>query len=111
MKCEEIFDKLTYETRTDLAAGKLAPSEFYRRYWGLQFNQFHYWKSGFITHEVYRAWMCFRRHEWQKNEELSGVTYRDGWTIAVESWGFNREFTTFMESVFRGEHPLVRCGD
>jgi hypothetical protein len=74
------------------------PTIFYRRFWALQFDQFTYWIHGFISDDVFRYWMMERHDQWMTNYQFGGVSYRDGWKMAMTGWTYTK-FIHFMEIV------------
>ena len=52
---------------------------------------------------------CSGGTRWEANENLQGMDYRAGWRYIVDCYALrDKEFYKFMESTFRGDHPLVK---
>ncbi len=107
------YDEVTYDVKGKVQAqpqvGQVRPEEYYRRYWDLQLEQHQYWKSGYITREIYSSWMDFRRREWLANEQVGGKSYQDGWQEA-KRYLDDYEFSNFMERVFNGDRTAYING-
>jgi len=92
--------------------------DWYHRFWDLQFEQYQYWKLGYINKDIYVTWMEFRKHEWDTNDSLAGMTYQEGWTETKEHHfgggsdrgAYYKNFTKFMRDVFDGKTNVYLAG-
>jgi hypothetical protein len=121
---QQRYDALAYDARSQAslnitdAEKSTKAMEWYRRFWDLQFEQYQYWKKGYINYDIYESWMDFRWHEWDTNDSLNGVTYRVGWKDTKEKHfggrpsgvSYYKDFICFMENVFDGKSDVYRNG-
>ncbi|SRR6266478_5183842 len=104
------YDELAYDVRSKVDSDEKA-TEYYHRFWDLQFEQYQYWKLGMIQPEIYGSWMEFRRQEFVRNYKIRNVTFQEGWLEGKnylfagdpKRSGYYKEFADFMDGVFRGE--------
>ncbi len=71
------------------------PRIYYERFWTLQFDQYTYWRKGFVDLEVFEYWMENRYIEWQQNLRFGDMTYQDGFEAVKETLRHTR-FKKFM---------------
>jgi hypothetical protein len=108
LRCQERYERIYYDIRSETNHGSRKAEEYYDRYWGLQIDQYQYWKEGFIDSETYSYWMHLRNLEWQQNDKVGELSYQDGWKYAIKHLGLDgSDFHRFMTSVFNGKHHLV----
>ena len=84
---------------------------YYHRFWDLQLEEYQFRCDGLIDKRIYASWMDFRRGEHRDNDNLQGITYKEGWEES-KKYFLDREpsrapyytyFTGFMEKVFQGD--------
>jgi hypothetical protein len=88
--------------RQEVRVGTTDEHYYYERYWRLQLEQYHYYRRGFLNRSIYRYWLGRRRAEWNQNEVLAAIDYRDGWAYAKGILG-DAEFERAMERAFAGD--------
>lgn len=69
------YDELAYDIRSKVDSDERA-TEYYHRFWDLQFEQYQYWKVGMIQPEIYGSWMEFRRQEFVRNYKIRRLPSR-----------------------------------
>ena len=112
------YDDLAYDVRSRVdSKGKAL--EYYHRFWDLQFEQYQYWKSGWIKREIYSSWMDFRQKEFDQNDPVGGISFQDGWTLTERDYllpalqqraAAYKDFTDFMDKVLHGDSSQYRNG-
>jgi hypothetical protein len=113
---QQRYDYLVYEEQRKLQAlpeeqARPQAEAFYRRFWDLQLEQYQEWREGFITPEIFSSWMNFRRCEWERNEKVGGVTYREGWEGFKKYLGNDDDgFSAYMEEVFKNRRAVCANG-
>ena len=114
---EIVFDEkekvksLRARTSMEKQIARNSAFSYYHRFWDLQLEEYQFRCDGLIDKRVYASWMDFRRGEYQINNHLQSVTYKEGWEEA-KIYFLEREpsrapyytyFIEFMEKVFQGE--------
>jgi hypothetical protein len=85
-------------------------NEFFRRYWGHQYNQFRSWVNGFIPDETYKFWLGWQRLNCPRTKFLEEVYYEDGFTRGKAIIGNlveTERFFDFMQTAFRSGIPAA----
>lgn len=106
MQCQERFCKLLESAEEKKSGGRMThenTKSCCELYWHLQIDQFQYWKKGYIKDDTYRWWMKCRRNEWENNEKIGDISYRDGWNHAKTKLRPPSEFIKFIELIFKGK--------
>ena len=83
-----------------VAKQKLSSDKYWRSFWFLQQEQYYLWKDGMINNNIFQIWMNFRRSEWNRNESLAGVSYRDAYQTVVKTGLLTSDFQEYMKEVF-----------
>jgi hypothetical protein len=75
-----------------------------QRFWSLQFDQFLWWRKGFVARDVFRYWLLSRRHEFRQAQgptdpELARwrhAVYERGWQNVRHAWTADRKWRFVM---------------
>jgi len=78
---------------------KSSPEVFYDRFWSQQLDQFSAWQRGWLSEEDYKYWLEGRHRDWELNESLGAMSYRDGYNKTVSKWSYHSKFHDFMNTV------------
>jgi hypothetical protein len=124
--CHKRFDALAQE-RANLVKRLVATSSYNsdndlkidieawsERFWSLQFDQFEWWRRGYIDSDFFSYWMKTRLYDYKKAERdqvsdkitIEKLAYIDCWTKLKNRWvthpkGLERkDFRTFIKRVF-----------
>ncbi len=84
-------------------SGGMDVHSFWYRFWLIQQEQYILWKQGVINEDLYQLWMDFRAKEWEENEVIRGICYRDSWEESCKR--MMHEFYDFMKTVFSKQRP------
>jgi hypothetical protein len=91
--CNERYDKM-WELLWQVSHGRHGTSvtrdaafSIYRRYWGLQHDQYQYFKKGFVEESTFKYWLTSRNLDWHANPQITigGITYQEGWNMVKKS--------------------------
>lgn len=74
------------------------PKIFFERFWTLQFDQYTFWRKGFVDDEVFEYWMENRYVEWQQNLSFGDMLYQDGYKAIKDTLRHTR-FRKFMNEL------------
>jgi hypothetical protein len=108
-KCQADYNRLVYEELPKVRDGTRPAREWFKEYWGHQFNQWNLWKRGDIDDLTFSFWMVFRHSEWRKHGPIGEVPWQQGWEWAVEDHSLRgTDFVGFMEKIFDGSHSMLR---
>lgn len=80
------------------------------RFWSLQFDQFVWWRKGFVAADVFGYWLKSRQHEFRRHgvtpesERWWRAVYFDGWERVSRTWQQEDKwnFVICIELVRRG---------
>jgi hypothetical protein len=90
-----------------------APKHYWERFWSLQFDQFTSWLAGFVDPATFDYWMVSRNIEFQKDEIVHGITYKNSWAKAKDGFSRHKHFDKFIEHIHCGqyEHAYKLVGE
>jgi hypothetical protein len=109
LQCQTRYEKIVYDTKRKIIDEKRDAQDYYDLFWDLQVEQYQYWKLGYLDSDTYSYWMHWRYVEWQRNDSINGVDYHEGWKrFCSKTRMEGKDFHLDMESVFSGEHRLLR---
>jgi hypothetical protein len=74
------------------------PKYFFERFWTLQFDQYTFWRMGFVDDDVFEYWMENRYINWKQNLFFGDMHYQDGYKSIVETLRQPR-FRKFMDEL------------
>lgn len=89
---------------------RMDPSLYYERFWNLQYDEYHAWRDGFVSDDMFKYWLTMLRNKWLTNgtvvteldpKKPKPVTYREGFDYVVPTWGSSR-FGQVMSALHEG---------
>lgn len=99
-----MYDAVAYVERENLRNDPVAATQerieqHYRRFWNLQLEQYLLFKKGFIDPDIFRYWMQCRFEEWNDNQVIGGISYKQAWETTAKTLK-QFDFFGFMNRVF-----------
>ena len=100
------WDEIRYVMLPKVSAaggsGGFSDMQYFQRYWNLQFDQFHAWRTGNLLRIYYEHWMLQRHSEYVDQAPIGTHTYREGWDLVQGSIG-DTKFVDFMNMVLKND--------
>ena len=69
---------------------------FAKRYWSLQYEQFDYWRDGFVDWDTYKFWIDCKRRSYNKVKEADTFQNIDSY---VHKYGWGKSKSTWNDSI------------
>lgn len=93
------YERIAYVDRKD---NDIHADEYYECFWNLQFEQWKYFRLGYINKKIYYYWVHKRKKEYEKNINWKGVEYQKGFDDAMYRLE-TPEFCKFMRKIFNSD--------
>ena len=109
--CNDRYDKmwqLLWEVSQDEPPiSNAAAYGIYRRFWGLQHDQYQYFKRGYVEEDTFKYWLRARNLDWHAPVPLiiGTMTFQDGWRAVKAQQGLpDQEFIQIMDIAMEDPH-------
>ena len=74
IQCQRRFEHIVYDLMPKVMRHEYDINEFYDLYWGLQVDQYHFWKQNLIDDEIYSYWLTLRHLDWSRNQSVGNIS-------------------------------------
>ena len=110
LDCSRRYD-LRVEERQELIKEFGTPSkdadddpifQYYEKFWLLQWDQYSFYKKGYVDDHIFKKWLDERHDEYNRNKSVGKIKYKDGWMFVKNNCLKDNDFIAFMEEVFKG---------
>lgn len=104
LDCNKRFNEIDLLRRSR----EVNAQDYFEQFWYLQYDQYTFWKEGFVSDQTFGNWLNDRRDEWVQNNEIGGVTYRDAWTFIKKTWKQKKFIGVFEDAMEKSIYPKLK---